>query len=111
MSYEIRYERPTAGRMRRGPWIVERDGRRPVRFDTEAEAQAWAERASTVVQQPAPAAPASPATAAQPAPAPRVDRQAARVARLTGLPATRPTGRCHYCGQPLSRYGHCEECI
>lgn len=45
------------------------------------------------------------------APAPRRDRQADRVANLTGLPTPKATGRCHYCGQPLNRRGQCEECI
>lgn len=38
------------------------------------------------------------------------DRQADRVARLTGLPTARATSRCHYCGQAL-RGGYCSECV
>ena len=51
-------------------------------------------------------------TKAAPATTPvRRDRQADRVARLTGLPATTATGRCHYCNQPLGRDGRCAECV
>lgn len=39
------------------------------------------------------------------------DRTANHVADAIGLPAPKATGRCHYCGQPLNRRGHCEECV
>ena len=40
-----------------------------------------------------------------------VDRQAARVAGIMGLPTPSPSGRCHYCGLPLKRNGACAECV
>lgn len=53
-------------------------------------------------------------TQSQPTPTrretPRRDRQATSVAAAAGMPAPRPTGRCHYCGLPLTG-GECEECI
>lgn len=72
-------------------------------YDTYDEAYAAAEAMPEPKRSQPQAAPSS-------EPAPQLDRQATRVARLADLPAPKPTGRCHYCGLPLTN-GYCEECI
>jgi hypothetical protein len=42
---------------------------------------------------------------------PVADRTATAVADMLGVDAPRATGRCHYCGLPLTRKGQCPECI
>lgn len=49
-EYEIQYRRPKAGRMSRGPWVVYKNDREHMRFDSEAAAQAWVDRITTTVQ-------------------------------------------------------------
>ena len=74
---------------------------------TEEQAIAEAERHFARLAAPAPAAAVA---------TPQADRSAARVHRMVGdlgidAPASRPTGRCHYCNLPLNRRGYCDECV
>lgn len=116
-TYTITTHRARAGRIDSGgatATIALDDGTTktsPRHADADA-ATTWAERyiaaleAGTIQH----ARPAAPAIETQARPDTRRDRQADRVAAIAGLPATRPTGRCHYCGQPLTG-GRCDECI
>jgi hypothetical protein len=107
--------RRIAGRMNSGGYtaqIASPDGFELTspQFDSDEQARNWATRyieaktAGLIKARPQPSVPAAPRIV------PQMDRQATRVANLAGLPAPKATGRCHYCGLPLTN-GHCEECI
>jgi hypothetical protein len=115
-TYNITKHRARSGRFNTGGYTADISGPNnhtftSPRFDTEAEAKSWAakyiEAKSAGKVQAAKTPEPTPAPVHQ---APQFDRQAERVARLTGLPAAPRTGRCHYCGQPLVN-GHCAECV
>lgn len=99
-NYEIQKVRKGFAYDRNGFVIKGRAGTVYSTYEAAVEAaQAMPERTQRVAT-PAPA----------PVQAPQADHQAQRVSALTGLPAARATGRCHYCGLPLV-HGECEECV
>lgn len=78
---------------------------------TESEIDRWADRAAAKTQQVSRQENMLPDFENTPAPPARRDRTADRVAALAGLPTPKADGRCHYCGLPLNRRGHCEGCV
>ena len=121
-AFTITHHRTRAGRKNFGEYIAEITGPNGFtltspRFYTDTQAREWADKfvAAKAAGLVKPALPtqepkAAPASATTRRAYPTVDRQAARVANLMGLPAPKATGCCHYCGLPLTN-GNCEECV
>jgi hypothetical protein len=109
-SYEIKYNKPSRNPF--GPpagWYATlENSSRAITLIAKSEQEA-VRRAEIAIAKMNEASAIS-TTPATPVKAPQVDRSATRVANMIGLSSPKATGRCHYCGLPLT-HGRCEECV